>query len=205
MLTLFLPVVLSCAPSKIEQENAVCNGASNLDVDVDYGLIGENIKICIRNNRDNGWLAVGPGAGMQGDAVGAWAGGGTGTFALSGRNINYGSQLVPMNSVSIELLGRRVLCFEMPRFKISGTETAASFQWAMGPGFLTRGERHTRRGTVLLNLVEAAGGFYGIDEGIVWLIVIAFLFAVLFMGYHWFKIPDTPKPKVGGYRRRRRR
>jgi len=153
MLYLF-PIAFACTASKIGQAGVACNGATKKDVDIDYGVAGDNVKLCIRNNVDDGWIALAPGSMMQGSGLVAGWGSQASGFAFAGFNIKSGGGLGHTNGMSKTDGGKRILCFDIAKGKISGDMSAASFQWARGSGEMEAGNKHERYGSVTLDLTK---------------------------------------------------
>jgi len=156
MLYLF-PIAFACTASKIGQAGSACNGATKTDVDIDYGVAGDNVKLCIRNNVDDGWIAIGPGSSMQGSGVVAGWGSQASGFAFAGFNIKSGGGLGHTNGMSKTDGGKRILCFDIAKGKISGDMSAAGFQWARGGGEVKAGNKHAKYGSVTLDLTKLPG------------------------------------------------
>merc|ERR1719402_939339 len=141
---LFAVVSAGCSEPLLGNNKTTCNGKNTSDYSVDYGVNGSTITICIRNQKDGGWIALGPGTRMEGTVVGSWGIGLFDAFDLNrtdedGITADNSTELGHTNVVVEEEGGKRVLCFDIPKAKIDGTEAAAKFIWARGGDTLEAG------------------------------------------------------------------
>jgi len=158
---LFAVVSAGCSEPLLGNNKTTCNGKNTSDYSVDYGVNGSTITICIRNQKDDGWIALGPGTRMEGTVVGSWGQGQFNAFDLNrtdedGITADNSTELDHTNVVVEEEGGKRVLCFDILKAKIEGTEAAAKFIWARGGDTLEAGSanKHNRAGKFVLDLTD---------------------------------------------------
>jgi len=171
---LFAVVSAACSEPLLGNSKATCNGMATDDVIVDYGVAGNMITLCIQNEKNNDWIALGPGTGMEGTVVGFWGFGGTDGInafdivrgaitAIGSTKLGYTNEEAAMTQTSPNTNnGMRKLCFDIPDTKIDGTMANAKFMWARGKAGGTTGtlavgsqNKHAASGDFALDLCSA--------------------------------------------------
>jgi len=155
---LFAVVSAACSAPLLGNSKATCNGKKTNDYTVDYGVEGSTITVCIQNEKDTGWIALGPGDSMTGTVVGYSGDAPPSSWSIEAFMIQAGdsNNLNAKNFVAEVKNGKPCMCFDFPEGKIKGVAASAKFQWARGKGgeALNPQNKHAKKGTFVLDLTD---------------------------------------------------
>jgi len=150
-----------CKRGTLGIKTTPCRGTTK-NIKCDYGVAGQYTTVCCE--KSDGWVAVGTGSGMWGEAV--WKEGTkSGTIVLTGHGNIEMDDSTTSKSGKIELVDRNgeALCFSM---KTPSSKKNVVMQWAMDDRkTLTTTDfpwqqfkKHSKSGTFELDLTNAKGG-----------------------------------------------
>jgi len=125
---------------------------------------GSTVTVCIQN-RDDGWIALGPGEYMKGTVIGYSGGGPPASWDIDiGKDPKItedGSNgLNAQNFVNEVKNNKRLLCFDFADAKLEVKAGKAKFQWARGKSgvALNADNKHTSRGTFVFDPTDVEPG-----------------------------------------------
>jgi len=151
-----------CGKSVLEnkEDGIKCLAKETSSYALHYGIEEEDIKVCCANKVDDGWIACGPGDGMntKGTAVAGWGQNEVKAVSLSSSDISFKSGNFHTDGISTVEDGKRRVCFKLNREQMIGKSfDMAPFVIAIGEGNVKSGNKHgSGRG-----IVHVGGGGVG--------------------------------------------
>jgi len=156
----------ACGKSSLvdKEEGIKCLAKETGSYALHYGIEEEDIKVCCANKVDDGWIACGPGDGMnaKATAVAGWGQNQVKAVSLSSSDISFKSGNFHTDGVSTVEDGKRRVCFKLTREHMIGKSfTMAPFVIAIGEGNVKSGNKHgsgSRRGVIRVGGGGLGGG-----------------------------------------------